>query len=99
VHRTDPIPELGYILHPSAWGKGYATEAVGAIIQHLFEARPELDTIEAKVDEKNAESIRVLQKCGFVEIETITGGAKLEWLDPPKRNMLVYRVERTKSIE
>lgn len=94
VHRVDPVPELGYILHPSAWGKGYATEAVGAFVEHFWQARPGLDVIEAKVDEANPESIRVLLKCGFVEGETLKGGAEIPWLVPSARNLVVYRLER-----
>lgn len=94
MHRIDPIPELGYILHPSAWGKGYATEAVSAFIQHFWQARPDLHRIEAKVDEENPESVRVLVKCGFVVGEVLEGGAEIPWLEPPRRNLVVYRLER-----
>ncbi|KAJ5118688.1 hypothetical protein N7476_011044 [Penicillium atrosanguineum] len=95
VHRIDPTPEIGYILHPAAWGKGYATEAVAAFIQHFWQARPDLDTIEAKVDEENLSSRRILYKCGFVQSETIIGGAERAWLDPPKRNIVIHRLKRT----
>lgn len=95
VHRIDPTPEMGYILHPSVWGKGYATEAAEAFIQHFWQARPDLDTIEAKVDEANSSSKRVLHKCGFVESETIIGGAERAWLHPQKRNVVVHRLRRT----
>ncbi|KAJ5191700.1 uncharacterized protein N7498_010685 [Penicillium cinerascens] len=94
VHRVDPTPEIGYLFHPSAWGKGYATEAARAFIQHFWKARPDLDTIEAKVDEANSSSRHVLNKCGFVENETIIGGAERAWLDPQKRNIVVYRLKR-----
>jgi RimJ/RimL family protein N-acetyltransferase len=94
VHRADPIPELGYILHPSAWGKGYATEAVAAFIQHFWKARPDLHTIEARVDEENTESIRVLVKSGFVGGEVVEGGVEIPWLVPSRRNLVVYRLER-----
>ncbi|KAJ5693204.1 hypothetical protein N7462_002627 [Penicillium macrosclerotiorum] len=94
VHRTDPVPELGYLFHPSAWGKGYATESVAAFVKHYFTIRPEANVIEAKVDTKNFASIRVLQKCGFVEEETIVGGAQQAWLDPPVRDLVVYRLRR-----
>ena len=33
-----PGPEVGYVLHRDAWGKGYATEAVGACVDYAFEA-------------------------------------------------------------
>ena len=58
------FPEIGYILHPDAWGKGLATEALSAIIAHGFEAR-NLDVIKADVDPRNHASLRLLQKLGF----------------------------------
>ena len=94
VHKDDPVPELGYIFHPSAWGKGYATEAVSTFVQHYFTLRPDAPYIEAKVDAKNLPSIRVLQKCGFDEIETLVGGAESPWMDPPIRDLVVFRAMR-----
>ncbi|KAJ5168982.1 uncharacterized protein N7482_004576 [Penicillium canariense] len=94
VHKDDPIPELGYIFHPSAWGKGYATEAVSAFVQHYFTIRPDAQLIEAKVDSKNLPSIRVLQKCGFDQMEILVGGAEQPWLDPPVRDLVVFRTTR-----
>ncbi|GLI72364.1 hypothetical protein PoHVEF18_000536 [Penicillium ochrochloron] len=94
VHKDDPVPELGYIFHPSAWGKGYATEAVAAFVRHYFILRPDAAYIEAKVDSKNTPSIRVLQKCGFDEIETLVGGAESAWMDPPVRDLVVFRATR-----
>lgn len=88
------MPELGYIFHPSAWGQGYATEAVSAFVRHYFTLRPDAPYIEAKVDAKNHPSIRVLQKCGFDEIETLVGGAELAWMDPPVRDLVVFRAMR-----
>ena len=65
------LPEIGYILHRSAWGHGYATEALTAIVAHVFEnhAIPE---IIADVDPRNAASLALLAKLGFRE----TGRAK-----------------------
>ena len=54
----------GYILAPHAWGHGYATEAVTAIValaRRLGYAR-----LGATVHPANAASIRVLDKTGFV---------------------------------
>ncbi|EEH04376.1 conserved hypothetical protein [Histoplasma capsulatum G186AR] len=65
THRTDPIAELGYIFHPSAWGKGYATEAVSAFVDRFWPAQVAANEIEAQVDQANAASAHVLRKCGF----------------------------------
>ncbi|EPS27525.1 hypothetical protein PDE_02468 [Penicillium oxalicum 114-2] len=93
IHNDNPVPELGYLFHPSAWGHGYATEAVAAFIPHYFGLRPEARCIEAKVDAQNRASIRVLQKSGFEEVETLVGGARAEWMVPSVRDLVVFRVK------
>lgn len=60
------MPEIGYILHPDLWGRGLATEAMSAVIDHLFAAH-DVPALTADVDPGNAGSIRVLLKLGFRE--------------------------------
>jgi RimJ/RimL family protein N-acetyltransferase len=57
-------PEIGYWLGVKHWGKGYATEAVRALIDHAF---TELDhaALQSSVRVTNPVSRRVLEKCGF----------------------------------
>lgn len=59
-------PEIGFIFHPSIWGKGLASEATSAVIQQVFTAT-DLDHITADVDPRNARSIRLLERLGFTE--------------------------------
>ncbi len=61
------LGEIGFILHPDHWGKGLATEALGAVIPHVFETLP-IDKLEADVDPRNAASLKVLAHFGFVEV-------------------------------
>jgi ribosomal-protein-alanine N-acetyltransferase len=68
------MPDVGYILHPDVWGQGLASEAVGAVIDHVFSTR-EVDTLKADVDPENAASIRLLQRLGFVR----TGSGERTW--------------------
>ena len=58
-------PEVGFLLAPEHWGKGYASEAMGAFI----ERRRGLGSVEltADVDPRNASSIRLLERHGFTE--------------------------------
>lgn len=58
-------PEVGYILSRSLWGRGLATEAVGAMLNAAFSGPTALDWAEADVDPGNAPSIKILQKLGF----------------------------------
>lgn len=58
--------ELGYMLHPSAWGRGIATEACAALLHHWFMST-DAPGIGAGVFEGNPASVRVLEKLGFQE--------------------------------
>jgi RimJ/RimL family protein N-acetyltransferase len=57
-------PELGYWLGVKHWGKGYATEAVRAMIDHIF-ADTDAEAIQSSARVTNPASRRVLEKCGF----------------------------------
>ncbi|WP_322618641.1 GNAT family N-acetyltransferase [Deinococcus terrestris] len=59
--------EIGYGLNPDAWGQGYATEAVGALMTALL-ARPEVRRVTARTARTNPASARVLEKLGFVPV-------------------------------
>ena len=56
--------ELGYRLHPDAWGEGYATEGAAALLRDAF-ARPGIARVYAHSLLDNPGSIRVMQKIGM----------------------------------
>ena len=56
--------ELGYMIAPAQWGKGFATEACRFALTHAFEILP-LDEITAGVWADNAASRGLLTKLGF----------------------------------
>ncbi|MDL2213756.1 GNAT family N-acetyltransferase [Bacteroides sp. OttesenSCG-928-D19] len=55
---------LGYAIGENYWGKGYATEAVQAVLRFGFEEL-KLDLISAYCYPFNERSKNVLRKCGF----------------------------------
>ncbi len=67
------VREAGYWLGQEFWGKGIATEAMQLFLP-LIEERP----IYARTARKNAASIRVLEKCGFVEVSDAEGFVDLD---------------------
>lgn len=77
------VPEIGWVLSPSAQGKGYATEAARAVVDwgrsHLGPVR-----VIAAVNVENVASIKVAQKCDFTEVLR----------EPYARGVAVY-LERT----
>lgn len=61
---------LGYVLAKSAWGRGFATEAAGALLAWAFETM-DLNRVEAQADTRNDASAHVLEKLGFVREGTL----------------------------
>ncbi|KAK3192639.1 hypothetical protein K4F52_001438 [Lecanicillium sp. MT-2017a] len=58
---------LGYFLTPSAWGKGYATEAIGGFVHWAFATWPKLHRIEAETFSTNMASAKMLRRIGFTQ--------------------------------
>jgi RimJ/RimL family protein N-acetyltransferase len=58
-----PGIEVGWILHPSAWGQGYATELGLAVRDHAF-GRLGIRHLISLIHPDNAASIRVAEKIG-----------------------------------
>lgn len=64
MFEKDMAGELGYWLGEAYWGKGYATEAARAVVNHAFNTC-ELWELEARHVFGNESSGRVLTKLGF----------------------------------
>lgn len=75
-------PLIGFIFHPDVWGRGFASEAVAAVVDHGLAVRG-LAAIEADVDPRNTASLRVLGKLGFIETGRAQRTVQLgeEWCD------------------
>jgi [ribosomal protein S5]-alanine N-acetyltransferase len=61
---------LTYCLDDAAWGRGYATEAAGALLQWAFDTL-DLNRVQAEADTRNTASARVLEKLGFLREGTL----------------------------
>jgi RimJ/RimL family protein N-acetyltransferase len=59
--ETWPEIEIGWGTFREHWGRGFATEAVAAVLRWVFEVRKERRAI-ALIDAKNARSLRVAEK-------------------------------------
>lgn len=62
--------ELGYRLRREHWGKGYASEGVGALVADAFD-RQHFDRVTAQTLALNLASRRVLEKAGFRHVATV----------------------------
>ena len=57
-------PEIGYWFGVPHWGRGYATEAARALVDHAFRDLG-YEALEGAARVSNPASRRVLEKCGF----------------------------------
>lgn len=82
-------PDIGFAFLPDFEGKGYASEAVAAVLEH---ARTEwhLPRLSAIVQANNTRSITLLKKFGFALERQIIYGPKQELLD-------LYRLGNSRS--
>jgi RimJ/RimL family protein N-acetyltransferase len=64
ARRDGEEPEIGYWLGVAFWGRGYATEAARALIDHAF-GDLGYDCLAGGARVSNPASRRVLEKCGF----------------------------------
>ncbi|TNE65565.1 MAG: N-acetyltransferase [Alphaproteobacteria bacterium] len=65
VHDRPDTIYIGYSLRRNAWGKGYMTEALRALLPALAAAFPPR-YFAAEIDARNPASGRVLERLGFV---------------------------------
>lgn len=62
--------EIGYVLSKEYWGRGLMPEAVRAAVDYLF-GQVKLDFVLAGHFDRNAQSRRVIEKCGFTYLKTV----------------------------
>ena len=71
-----PLEDLGleiiYSLAPDAWGRGYATEAARAVVEHALGPLG-LPEVLAEVDEGHEASVRVIERLGMTRFAVVPG--------------------------
>ena len=90
---------LGYIFDPDHSGRGYASEAVAAVVDHSFR-RLGVRRITAGCFADNAASVRILEKVGMRREQHGVGDswhAELGWLDGFTYAILADEWERSGS--
>jgi len=66
VDITNECCELGYVLSPAYWGKGYMDEALTALLEVAFQ-RLEANRVILQILEGNDASVRFALRNGFRE--------------------------------
>lgn len=69
-HHASRRAEIGYILGRASWGHGLMHEALVALVDYAFDTL-DLNRLEADVDPRNAPSVRVVERLGFVREGTL----------------------------
>lgn len=72
-----PQLQVIYALHPRAWGRGLATEALNALLEVGFE-RCGFSSIRGATDPPNRASVSVMERCGMRSVDPETFDPQLE---------------------
>ncbi|MDR7072447.1 GNAT family N-acetyltransferase [Fictibacillus barbaricus] len=88
--------EIGYVLNPDFWGKGFVPEAVNSLLRYGFKEL-DLDLIWCGHYDFNHNSKRVNEKCGFnYQFEK---EVKLDRLDGREVKSLYYSISKSQYEE
>lgn len=91
---TSSLAETGYVLARDAWGQGYATEALRAMVGIAPEVG--VQRLFAHIHTQHRTSARVLEKCGFILEGSLSHSTKFPNLttDQPT-DVLCYALDFT----
>lgn len=62
------LPDIGYLIDPDQQQKGFATEAMGGLLNHVYQTFPHLDGITLTVHPDNIASQKVAAKLSFARV-------------------------------
>lgn len=88
---ADRTGEVGYIFDPQFAGQGYATEAVGALLDLGFDGLG-LHRITAQIDDRNSASAGVVERLGFRPEARFV---ESEWFKGEWSTVLVFAILRS----
>ena len=93
IDRHHHRAEIGFLFARRHWGKGYASEAMGAVIAHAF-GELDLERLWARFHAGNEASKRLLERLGFAYEGTMRSHIVR---DGVRRDCLIYGRLRTRS--
>jgi ribosomal-protein-alanine N-acetyltransferase len=90
LHEVGKI-QLGYVMSPGHWGKGYTTEACSRVLS-LLKTFKDLYRIGTFVDAENVASIKVLKKCGLQEEARLEKWFRFVNQDNQPKDCILFRL-------
>ena len=93
VYEDCRAAEIEYCVGRSRWGRGYAGEALAAVIDHIF-ANADFAWLEAYHRAENEKSGRVLQKSAMALTDTVE---RFKRAGETPEGELCYRIENPKT--
>ena len=90
--------DVGYELNPEVWGRGYATEALRAMVEFAF-ADLGLSELNARSVDTNARSIRLLESLGFSHALSLSPGRGRDGRFWPERSEYQLPRDRWRSAQ
>ena len=79
--------EIGYVLSKDYWGRGLMPEAVNAVVNYCF-AQLSFDYLTCGHFLRNAQSRRVIEKCGFSYLKDIDFETRMGTVEPTRLYIL-----------
>ncbi len=97
LDRAGTGATIGYTLRADRWGQGYATEAIGALLDALFERG--IERVAATLDPLNVRSARLLERLGFGYEGRAPGAAFVRgsWVDDDRYALSVEEHRRWRA--
>ncbi|MGH3446579.1 MAG: GNAT family N-acetyltransferase [Nocardioidaceae bacterium] len=92
--KTLSVAELGWVIHPDAGGKGFATEAVLAVIGLAF-GHYGMHRVKAQLDARNTPSARMCERLGMTKEAHLRQDwwSKGEWTDTAVYGLLAAELD------
>ena len=86
IDRHHRRAEVGFLFSRAYWGRGYAAEAMSAVVEHAFETLI-LERLWARCHAGNTSSARLLEQLGFEHEGSLRGHVVR---DGKRRDCLIY---------
>ena len=83
--ELEGVPEAGWVLGPQAWGRGVASEAMGAVVRWA-DAHLDAPSLRCIIAPDHGASIRVAEKLDFVAlVDSVLGDTPMRVFDRSRR--------------